>query len=86
MVSPESDGTAIAETPEPDSDQSADDLGPSIEELKRQLRAVTQERSAERQRANALQEQMATAQAYDPSQAPEIPAPRRIPRRRRAHP
>lgn len=73
MVSPESDGTAIAETPEPDSDQSADDLGPSIEELKRQLRAVTQERSAERQRANALQEQMATAQAYDPSQAPEIP-------------
>jgi len=72
MVSPESDGTAIAETPEPDSDQSAD-LGPSIEELKRQLRAVTQERSAERQRANALQEQLATAQAYDPSQPPEIP-------------
>lgn len=81
MASPESDGTAIAETPEaseaseakPDSDQSADDLGPSIEELKRQLRAVTQERSAERQRANALQEQMATAQAYDPSQPPTIP-------------
>jgi hypothetical protein len=72
MVSPESDGTAIAETPEPDSDQSAD-LGPSIEELKRQLRAVTQERSAERQRANALQEQLATAQAYDPSQPPAIP-------------
>ncbi len=72
MVSPESDGTAIAETPEPDSDQSAD-LGPSIEELKRQLRAVTQERSAERQRANALQEQLATAQAYDPCQPPAIP-------------
>lgn len=78
---PESTGETHDAAPQPEpadkqaaeGDQGASDIGPTIEALKRQLRAVTQERSAERQRANDLEQQLEAARPQEPDGAPAIP-------------